>query len=50
MPEFAGFHAGLCRTLLTRMSEFAEVDHAFLPSSLTAAGRIRYAAVGLLFV
>src|ERR671910_3117417 len=24
MLEFAGFHAGLCRTLLTQMSEFAE--------------------------
>ena len=23
MPEFAGFDAGLCRTLLTQMSEFA---------------------------
>ena len=23
MLEFAGFHAGLCRTLLTEMSEFA---------------------------
>jgi hypothetical protein len=26
MPEFEGFDAGLCRTLLTQMSEFAEVD------------------------
>ena len=23
MPEFAGFHAGLCRAVLTQMSEFA---------------------------
>jgi hypothetical protein len=24
MPEFAGFHAGLCRPFLTQMSEFAQ--------------------------
>jgi hypothetical protein len=29
MPEFAGFHAGLCRPLLTQMSDFAESISAF---------------------
>jgi hypothetical protein len=31
MPEFVGFHAGLCRALLTQLSEFAESISAFQP-------------------
>jgi hypothetical protein len=27
MLEFGGSHAGICRTLLAQMSEFAEVDY-----------------------
>ena len=32
--EFAGLHAGLCRTLLTQMSELAESISAFQPYPL----------------
>jgi hypothetical protein len=34
MLEFVGFHAGLCRPLLTQMSEFAESIGAFQPYPL----------------
>jgi hypothetical protein len=34
MLEFAGLHAGLCRPLLTQMSEFAESISAFQPYPL----------------
>jgi hypothetical protein len=32
MLEFAGFHAGLCRTLLAQMSEFADNAEILEPS------------------
>jgi hypothetical protein len=34
MPEFAGFHAGLCRPFLTQMSEFVESISTFQPYPL----------------
>jgi hypothetical protein len=39
MLEFAGLDAGLCRTLLTQMSKFADILESWNPASTLAVPR-----------
>jgi hypothetical protein len=48
MLEFAGFHARLCRTLLTQMSEFVTPLGQSLDREVPGAGAIHCGSVDLL--
>ena len=47
MLEFDGFHAGLCRTLLTQMSEFAAIPLTYLASARWLASRAKPGHLGV---